>query len=63
MKIDFALPLPACVDCGTRLCLRCVRRWAEDDNTDTPLCKKDWRARQVVSSRRGDPGVDKESDT
>jgi len=62
--IDFTLPLPACRDCGKRLCLRCVKWWPvnEDftsENFDIPLCKHDRQARQILRSQ----GIDRDEIT
>lgn len=57
--VNFTVPLPACADCGTRLCPNCVHWWPKEANFDIPLCKKDWRTRQVARSQ----GLDREVDT
>ena len=53
--IDFTMPLPACIDCGKRLCLRCVKWWPATENYDIPLCKYD----QILRSQ----GIDRDEIT
>lgn len=60
-ELDVSSAMPACVECGKRHCLACVKWWpADDDNDDVALCKRHWRIRQVMASQAGEgDGVDK----